>query len=377
VAPQAQPPANDPALIETPARVEPAARRCRPRSIKRVPSMEPALRRYPATPTMPSTLPTPPDEDRLTWRPATFDDAARLAELVTAVHAVENLEDVPGPDGFRHLLSGSIPDSQRDTLLAVDESGRALALAFAWPQAKSGRGRAFLWLEAHPTRIDLEPFLLSWMEARGAEFFAERHVASAHLRCHIEDHRRRVRRLLEKSGYRHARDFVQMHRRIEGVPSSVTLPDGVDIVPWSEDLDDQARLACNAAFQLHWDTMPLDPAQWRGRVSRAPFFRSDLSFLAVHDGRVLSLAMSSVDLERAEREGTTEVWIDRLATLPDWHRRGLGTALLKKVIRAAADCGFDTAALTVDAESNTNATALYGRLGFVTRRANAIYVKEV
>lgn len=326
---------------------------------------------------MEPTSPTPPDQDRLTWRPATVNDAVGLADLIAAVHEVENLEDVPGPSGFRHLLSESIPDSRRDTLIAVDESDRVLAMAAMWPQAKEGRARVFLWPEAHPSRLDLEPFLLSWMQARAAEFFATPGVSTAHLRCHVEDHRRRLRNLLAQEGFQHTRDFVEMRHSLRSMPPAPSLPEGTEIVPWSEDLDEQARLACNAAFELHWDSMPLDPAEWRARVSAAPFFRPDLSFLAQHSDRVLALAMSSVDLERAEREGINEVWIDRLATVPDWHRRGLGSAVLAKTIQAAAHGHHHRAALSVDAESNTNATALYLRLGFVAERTSAVYVKDV
>lgn len=321
--------------------------------------------------------PIPPDQDRLTWRPAATDDAVRLAELVAAVHKVENLEDVPGPSGFRHLVSVSIPDSSRDTLIAVDESGQAMAMVFTWPQAAGNAGRAFVWLEAHPSRHDLESFLLLWAEARSAEFFAERQVSKAHLRCPVEDHRRRLRNLLAKEGFRHTRDFVEMRHSLGLVPPAPSIPEGTAIEPWSEDLDEQARLACNAAFELHWDSMPLDPAEWRARLSAAPFFRPDLSFLAVRGGRVLALAMSSVDLERAEREGVSEVWIDRLATVPDWHRKGLGSAVLAKTIQAAADGHHQRAALSVDTESNTNATDLYLRLGFVAERTSAVYIKDV
>jgi len=61
-----------------------------------------------------------------------------------------------------------------------------------------------------------------------------------------------------------------------------------------------------------------------------------------------------------------ELHINTLAVAPTERRKGLGTALMARVLAEAADAGAVKATLEVRA-SNTAALALYARLGFLVK----------
>jgi mycothiol synthase len=323
--------------------------------------------------------PPPPALPGASWRPAVRDDAARLAALAAAVDAVDRLPDPGGPETYRYWLSYPGLDVEHDTLLAVTPVGDVLAMVFVIHQHTPARSRVVFWFEAHPDHVDLEPFLLAWAEHRGRDILARAEPGvPRRLRIHVDGHRQRLRDLVEAAGYRHARTFVEMRRDLaRPLPDPGPAPPGITIVPWAPDLDDGARLASNAAFDLHWDSLPLSMDEWRQRHTGDDIFRPDLSVLALHDGRVVSLSLATVDPEFEAHTGVCEVWIDRLGTAPGWQRRGLATALLVETLRRSVAAGAARAGLSVDEDSTTRATALYERLGFSVDERSLTYVKDL
>jgi len=311
---------------------------------------------------MPDTHPPPPGYRR---RPARLDDAAAIAALLTAVDATEGLDEVLGPEGVRRELSSPGFDLERDTLVALtpDEAIRAFGILWLHPTGRPTR--AILWMEAHPSHLQLEPFLMGWAEARAGQGLEQAPPGSRRLRQHIEENRARRCRAVEEAGYRHVRTSVEMWRSLaEDLPAEPSPPPGIEIVPWDTPLVEGARLAANESFALHWDSVPLTPEEWQQRVCADPFFRPDLSRLAVGGGKVVALCLASVDAEQNASRGVAEIWVERVGTIPSHQRRGLATAVVAAVLRAAAGAGFTRAGLGVDQESTSNATALYERLGF-------------
>jgi mycothiol synthase len=324
-----------------------------------------------------SAAPSPPPGYQ--WRPAGLQDAAALADLFTAVDAVEDLEEVLGPEGTRRELAHPGLNPERDTLVGLAADGAARAFAWVWTQATGEAARAIVWIEAHPDHLHLEPFLLAWTEAHARPLLRGAGPAGhRYLRQHVEEHRLHRRRALEEAGYRHARTFLEMWRPLDrDLPVRRPPPLGVKSVPWSPLLADGARLVSNEAFALHWDSLPLGPEDWQQRVCTDPSFRPDLSRLAVRGDEVVSLCLTSVDAEQNARKGVAEIWVHRVGTLPACQRQGLATALIAEVLRAAAAAGFTRAGLGVDQESTTRATALYERLGFAATRRTLAYVKDL
>ena len=69
--------------------------------------------------------------------------------------------------------------------------------------------------------------------------------------------------------------------------------------------------------------------------------------------------------------------VELLGVRRPWRRRGLGMALLRQAFYLFQQKGFTEAELGVDAESRTNAVALYERGGMHTHRVELILRKMI
>jgi ribosomal protein S18 acetylase RimI-like enzyme len=114
--------------------------------------------------------------------------------------------------------------------------------------------------------------------------------------------------------------------------------------------EEEAVLAVvNEGFADHWDFRPVD----RGWLDRT---EPGLLVLGAADGEIAGVARCTSD-----RFGLG--WVNSIAVLPPWRRRGLGLALLHAAFGALYDRGRRTIGLGVDAANPTGAVALYERAG--------------
>ncbi|MCB2224526.1 MAG: GNAT family N-acetyltransferase [Actinobacteria bacterium] len=314
--------------------------------------------------------PPPPPAAGAAWRPIAADDIGALAVLARAVHDAERLDFAGGPEFWAWWLGRHDPET--DTIAAAAPDGALLACGGSYHSDTEAGARAILWFDAHPDRLDLEGPVMEWAISRGREQIAgSAHPDGAVVRIAVEEHRERRRRLLEGAGFAAARSFVDMERPLDRPPERPPLPDGIEIVPWTGEWDEAARLASNAAFADHWGSLPMDPETWSGMVMDT-IVRRDCSFLAVAGGEVAGFCLTEVDPEEDEHR----LWVDRVGTRPEWRRRHLASALLTEALRAGAAAGLATSGLAVDEESAFDATALYTRLGYTVGTRSISYVLE-
>jgi ribosomal protein S18 acetylase RimI-like enzyme len=77
----------------------------------------------------------------------------------------------------------------------------------------------------------------------------------------------------------------------------------------------------------------------------------------------------------SEEEGAG--WIEDLAVLGPWRKRGVGLALLLHALGALHGRGMRAALLGVDADSPTGAARLYERAGMREVRRTDLYSKRI
>lgn len=323
-------------------------------------------------------LPEPPALDGVTWRPATVADAGIVADLQNAVFAADGGYRMTAEE-FANILSDPDNDMAEDSLIAIDGTGRAVALVFInLPSPTNTKARVFLWQYVHPERrgMGLEDFLLDWFEARGRRRFAalEGDVPGLFRSGAYDWQQDKIRRL-EARGYQPIRYFSELLQALDGEIEQAPVPDGYAIEPWPDD-SDPIRLLHNEAFQDHWGSEPRTEDMWR-RYTLDEFFRQDLSLIATRNGQPAAYLHTAVYPHDFEDRGRTEAWVEILGTGRAHRKKGLASALITRALAAYRDDGFEYAAIGVDSDSLTGALRLYESLGFQNEKRSIAFGKPI
>jgi ribosomal protein S18 acetylase RimI-like enzyme len=179
--------------------------------------------------------------------------------------------------------------------------------------------------------------------------------------------------LFERFGYSPARYFVEMLRSLSEPLPPAALAGDLEIRPWSDDVDEPARLAHNEAFADHWGSQPVTRHAWEEWHDE--FFVRDASFVAVAGSRVVGYLSAAVYPHDFESRGRTEGWIEGLGVVRRYRRRGVASALLVAAMEAFRRRDLEHAVIGVDAENPTGAFGLYRRLGFVEEKRSITFLK--
>jgi mycothiol synthase len=132
----------------------------------------------------------------------------------------------------------------------------------------------------------------------------------------------------------------------------------------------------NTAFRDHWNHATSSREECLHWID-GPHLRPELWFLAEDEasGDVVGLGLSEINPDCMARTGRQEGYIDTVAVLPAYRRRGLGTALLAQSLHALQQAGMEAVGLDADAKNLTGAMRIYKRMGFRVRRKGMAYQK--
>lgn len=335
----------------------------------------------------------PAHPDVALWRTATPDDI----DAIHAVHAASDAVDHPTWITPREDVADTFDlphiDHSRDTILALDAEGAVIAFgsAFLHP-ARAGELTVHLGGSVRPDhrRRGIGSQVLAWQVARGLAQLAE--VAptlgpvpegsptdawTADLKVYGEESQPDQQAIAERAGLTAERWFTTMERDMAVSAPEVAAPDGIRVVAYTHDRDEDARLARNDAFRDHWGSLPSQPESWAKFVG-GPFFRSDLSRLALDsDGRIVGFSLASVNEEDWEALGATHSYIDLIGVVRDHRRRGIAPLTVASSLAAIGAAGLERAVLDVDTASPTGANSLYEGLGFTATERSVALVRHV
>lgn len=320
--------------------------------------------------------------DRLTWDTLRLDDADELCALLNDAAEADGTGERLTPELVREFLSTPGSDLARDTI-AVRDSGRLVAegsVDVAEEPDREGRTRCRLQGTVHPDhrRRGIGSRILDrQQEIAAVRAEAEHPGRPGHLHVGGGLEGAAVRPLLEARGYERVRSFLEMLRPLPGDPIVPTEPiGGIELIAPTADMGEAVRSAHVAAFADHWGSAPVTAERWAQSWSSSTR-RLELSTIAVDEGaragerRVLAYVMTDVWEER-------RLYIALVGTRPEARGQGIGTAVLSRTLRLAAETGeFDDVQLEVDGESLTGATRLYERLGFVLDKDFALFSKDL
>lgn len=314
----------------------------------------------------------------LRWALPRPDDNADWAELLMAIEAADRLGEAYGPEDLEDEWASVFSRPATDSVFVWD--GPEL-VAFGWLKTQVGElkdHRIGLWGGVRPSRrgecIGRE--LLDWQVRRASEVAAGLDPGRATgLHLDVQDQQADLRSLADRSGFAPARRFLEVARPTSRAVDPAPAVDGLDLVPWSEAIDEPTRLAHGDSFLDHWGSEPRGPEAWKQWYTGHRGFRPDLSVLAVDPvcEEVVGFALcAAYPADWAMTANPVEAWINSVGTRRAWRGRGVAAWLLTEVLHrvASSDTGFERAILGVDADNPTGALRVYRRLGFEDVRAS-------
>jgi len=175
--------------------------------------------------------------------------------------------------------------------------------------------------------------------------------------------------LLSGRGYHEVRRFWEMTIELgDDLPPDPTLPEGLQLEPFSSELAPAFHAALEEAFADHWGHRPVRFEDWWQRQLARPDHDPSLWFVVRSDGEVVAATRND-----PERSGGG--WIGALGVRPAWRSRGLAKALLLRSFREFHARGQRRVGLGVDSENATGATKLYESVGMVVDTEQVVWEK--
>ena len=105
--------------------------------------------------------------------------------------------------------------------------------------------------------------LFEWAIARAKDIApVARRRLPAKLETDAAGHQTELRALAERMGFEPVRHFLEIARPTREPLADVAAPAGLELVPWSAELDEGARLAHLEAFEDHWGSEPRTVEEW-------------------------------------------------------------------------------------------------------------------
>jgi mycothiol synthase len=318
--------------------------------------------------------------DGLVARPLTPDDVAPVAGLLAAAEPVDRTGEHTSAEDLADFWVNDLVDLPRDGRAVCSPDGEVVGYAttIAPPTFRDAFG-VHLEGRVHPgwRGRGVGRALLAWQLDRGAEIHAQRHPgASARLTVTAHTTMPSLEALLRRAGLEQLRWFFHMERPLAALPV-VPPVDGVDLVPFSWDRDDEVRRAHNVAFVEHYGSSERDATSWEVMFTGQRAFRPDLSVLAVRDGSVVGYVLAYVYESDTAATGVRTTYFGQIGVLPQARGLGLAKAVIARALEVAAESDCQAAALEVDGENSSGAQRLYEGMGFATTHTQVSWSRRI
>ncbi len=314
-----------------------------------------------------------------TLRPFTLADAHEVVAIMQAsATAVLGHADITIEEMLSDWTSPGV-DLETTTRVLVDETGRIIGYCDIWdPEAP--HVAKYAWVEIQPElwQQPLALEMLAWSEGAARQRITlAPGDARVMLAYGMNSKDEKYRRMLEAADFKLVRHYHRMLIELEQAPQQPE-PNGFHIreMAYPEEFG-MAVHAIQEGFHDHWGHLerPYEQelAHWQHDIANDPNFDPSLWFLALDGTRIAGICFCKTHIPEDPQLG----WVDKLAVLRPYRRRGLGMALLQHAFYALYQRGQRKVGLAVDAASLTDATRLYEKAGMHVVRQYDTYHKEL
>lgn len=310
------------------------------------------------------------------WRPIGPGDVAEWAALVAAIQAADGDEEYYGEQDLLELFDDPGHDFARGSVAVLD--GTVMA-GYCLLMKRSAADPVHVmrhWGGVHPRyrQRGLGSELMEWAEKAAVplheDAFADHPLSLSGFCLPGND-------LLESHGYQPVRWMhlmtIDLSQPLPEVPSASP---GVEIVGFTPERSQDARLVRDEAFRDHWGTTETTAEGW-AHMTGTRAFRPACSFLAYDAGEPLGVILSFEHDAFLQATGIRDLYIGIVGTRRAGRKRGIASGLVARTLGQAQAAGFARASLTVQADSMTGAVGLYERLGFTIGHSAAYYEKTL
>jgi ribosomal protein S18 acetylase RimI-like enzyme len=305
-----------------------------------------------------------------TLEPATGAHAAEVHEVVAAQRIAalgfcsESLEDV------RADLESTAAESFEHVVRDAD------GVVVQWWAALSYPGDPVFhaWIASHP-RLAADVHdelgaagwrsLLGWIREQAPEGDGTIEVRSGCEAGYDAGHRP-----LRAAGFTHRRTFWEMLGPVTDEARTAPFVPGLSITVTDDTRTVHAVF--EKGFEDHWGYVPIAYDDWLPVEKTLAGYDPDLWVLAEIDGEPAAAMVMS---RRLEADG--ELYVQELATLSEYRRRGIASVLLAHAFDVAAREGLDKVSLHVDSENTHDAPSVYRRAGLDVRGAFNAHVLDL
>ncbi|WP_420632204.1 GNAT family N-acetyltransferase [Candidatus Leptofilum sp.] len=322
----------------------------------------------------------PTQLQQYTWRALREDDALQIQAMVNASVEVDKAEAGITPERVQQLFAMLGDNVGRDTLTAVTNDGTIAALALVLAPPQDDEHLAMISGLVHPAyrNLGIGSHILEWMETRARQKFSQLNDSKPQvLRTSCQDYMADRIALFEQHDFEAVRYSYKMRRGLAVPLPEKPFPDGLQIINWTPEWDDDLRQTFNEAFSQQWGLPTMTEELWQQFFVGMPQFRSDLTYLAMDGDTIVGFCLNWVDEPKNKQSGIGEGWIEAVGTLPAWRGQGLASALLVHSMKAFVTEGLDHAGLDVDTQNPTGALRLYENLGFEALKRTVIFNKRL
>ena len=316
---------------------------------------------------------------RMELRPATSADIAAVAELVRRAEAHDGVPRVLADEELLQDLSAPHLALADDTRVAVVD-GDVVGWTYVWqPPGQERLDRAELYGDVAPAHrgTGIGRALLGWAVDRAHDRLAGRRQGlRGVVRVHAYDWLLDRERLYRRFGFAAVRWHEELLRPLDQLPV-VPEPDGVTLVPWPQEREEELRVLRNDAFADNWGST-VASHQWHDFVT-GHGARPDLSVVAIDDAtdEAIGLCVNQAYPEDEAVTGRRDAWIANVGTRRSARGRGVASSMIAASLSLFAEAGFTHAMLEVDTENPTGAARLYRNLGFQPHLRSITYDLEV
>ncbi len=323
--------------------------------------------------------PITPESLNISWAPAAVSDAAQLSAVFNAIAEADAIAERLSTESMEHELTSYFDPLDARTVVGRDQAGAIIAYASVYSrpaEAEEVRASVNLYVTPGWRGRGIEDALIEWAIAAARDALRKATSSSKFVCAFLYKKQEAAAARFARHGFESVRHWWEMERQLAD-DIAIRPEEGFEIVPWTADHDEPARLVYNAAFADHWGSTPMVEESWQKQVIASPAFRREMSFVAVGRGDVVGYSACEEYPEDWEASGQREAWVAGLGVIQEWRKRGIATALLARSMTAMRDAGSDSAMIGVDSSSPSGAQHLYQSVGFATKTMGTTWQLEV